>query len=119
MQLAKLTAEERLERKREFVRRWRKDNREKSREAVRRWQKEHPKEFAASVRMWEKQHPLELSAGRKARSKTTLADICELCGAKAQHRHHPDYSKPLLVIHLCARCHKQIHACKHLLFSNV
>jgi hypothetical protein len=34
---------------------------------------------------------------------------CERCGAKRVHGHHPDYSKPLIVIWLCAQCHKEEH----------
>lgn len=36
---------------------------------------------------------------------------CELCGANRHvHAHHSDYSKPLDVNWLCAKCHNRIHA---------
>src|SRR5688572_6263292 len=31
------------------------------------------------------------------------------CGAMGQHRHHPDYSKPLEIVWLCAPCHRREH----------
>lgn len=32
--------------------------------------------------------------------------LCEACGLpKKLYKHHPDYSKPLLVIWLCRTCH--------------
>jgi len=34
---------------------------------------------------------------------------CEKCGLQAEHRHHDDYSKPLTVRFLCAKCHRQRH----------
>ena len=38
-----------------------------------------------------------------------LAKKCEICGKHAKHRHHPDYSDPLLVVHVCRKCHSAIH----------
>lgn len=37
---------------------------------------------------------------------------CSNCGetSKRIHGHHPDYSKPLLVMWLCASCHMSLHA---------
>jgi ribosomal protein S27AE len=35
---------------------------------------------------------------------------CERCGDGPAHAHHDDYSKPLEVRWLCARCHRQFHA---------
>jgi len=34
---------------------------------------------------------------------------CVDCDEQAQHYHHPDYTKPLEVIPLCAKCHKLRH----------
>lgn len=35
---------------------------------------------------------------------------CEECGTTVNlHKHHPDYSRPLFVKWLCARCHKAEH----------
>jgi len=35
---------------------------------------------------------------------------CEVCGKKRVQAHHKDYSKPLEVIWLCRKHHRQIHA---------
>lgn len=35
---------------------------------------------------------------------------CEFCGTERVHAHHKDYSKPLEVVWLCARCHHRLHA---------
>lgn len=52
-----------------------------------------------------------------ARQKTRLAVLsgklekkpCESCGEIKVEAHHPDYSKPLEVIWLCLKHHRQIH----------
>lgn len=37
--------------------------------------------------------------------------VCSWCGAADLpiHGHHPDYARPLMVVWVCARCHKQHH----------
>ena len=35
--------------------------------------------------------------------------ICEVCGSKNVHGHHPDYSKPVEVVWLCPLHHAQLH----------
>lgn len=39
-----------------------------------------------------------------------LGDCEAGCGRVAAHRHHPEYSRPLFVVGLCARCHRGVHA---------
>ena len=34
---------------------------------------------------------------------------CEICGFKNTDGHHKDYSKPLVVIWVCRKCHGAIH----------
>ena len=49
-------------------------------------------------------------ARKKAREKIKMEGMCEKCNKrKAEHRHHPDYFKPLEVIKLCQPCHKEVH----------
>jgi ribosome-binding protein aMBF1 (putative translation factor) len=41
--------------------------------------------------------------------KLIKPELCEICGLPSKlHGHHVDYSKPLEVIWLCAKCHGQI-----------
>ena len=63
------------------------------------------------AREWTAKHP----EGRKAQyaannalrdGKLARQTICEGCGLpKRLEKHHPDYSKPLLVVWLCKPCH--------------
>lgn len=116
--------EESKKRAREATRKWRqihraeyieakrkrnKEHREELREASRKRRKINAEKGNTAVHKWQKEHPIECLASRKARKNILLADTCELCGDKAQHRHHEDYSNPLKVVHLCASCHKLIH----------
>jgi len=36
--------------------------------------------------------------------------VCQYCGKQAEQYHHPDYSKSLDVVPLCAKCHRLIHS---------
>ncbi len=53
---------------------------------------------------------------RKAVARKELKPIkevfCSECGSKAIEYHHPDYTKPLLVIPLCKICHEEVHHVK-------
>ena len=37
-------------------------------------------------------------------------ELCKKCGEKFVHGHHPDYSRPLLVVWLCPQHHRAIHS---------
>lgn len=34
---------------------------------------------------------------------------CVICGEEGEHRHHPDYNKPLEIVWLCESCHHKLH----------
>lgn len=34
---------------------------------------------------------------------------CAFCQEEQSQRHHPDYTQPLLIVWLCAKCHKELH----------
>lgn len=64
---------------------------------------------------WNKTNPAGYRAhtalSNAVRDKRILKEPCAICGAtKNIHGHHKDYSKPLEVTWLCARCHHRIHA---------
>lgn len=61
-----------------------------------RWREEHPDRARA--------HQMSSNAVRDG--KLTKPELCEGCGLdKRLEKHHPDYSKPLLVVWLCKPCH--------------
>ena len=45
----------------------------------------------------------EIRAGRINR------EPCAVCGKEQGEAHHEDYKQPLLIVWLCADCHRQIH----------
>jgi len=49
---------------------------------------------------------------KRAQRATPLAgETCSRCGsANLLERHHPDYSRPTMVVILCAQCHHDGHA---------
>lgn len=56
---------------------------------------------------WRAKYPERARAQRMAkRALTTGPTACEGCGLeKPLQRHHPDYSRPLIVLWLCKPCH--------------
>ena len=71
----------------------------------------HKAEKIESVRVYEKKYPERRTARNIVRSALIkgilISEKC-LCGAKAE-AHHPDYSKPLEVVWLCKRHHREAH----------
>jgi ribosomal protein S27AE len=66
---------------------------------ARRWNAEHPVAYRS--------HYLVSNAIRDGR---LIKQPCVICGAARAHAHHKDYTKPLDVTWLCAKCHTRIHA---------
>jgi hypothetical protein len=60
---------------------------------------------------WRRRHPMAAKAQAKHNrlvrdGRIGRAPKCEACGLiKPLNAHHPDYSKPLLVVWLCKPCH--------------
>lgn len=42
-----------------------------------------------------------------------IRQSCSVCGLEKAHAHHEDYSKPLDVIWLCRKHHREVHNGKH------
>ena len=59
------------------------------------------------VQAWREAHRDRVLAHRRAGKAGLVApEHCEGCGLKKRlEKHHPDYSKPLLVVWLCKPCH--------------
>lgn len=78
----------------------------------------HPKriEMARNItKLWRISNPeaykAQTAVGNALRDKRILREPCSICSSTENiHAHHKDYSKPLDVIWLCARCHHRIHA---------
>ena len=78
-----------------YMKVWRKENQDKHRDYVNKYREKN--KYKKGV--WDK-------AGRHIK----IEGLCERCGkVPAEHRHHPDYSKPLYVKLVCNKCHREIH----------
>lgn len=68
-----------------------------------------------SIKIWRKMNPEKISAQRKLRQAVKNGIIkkpleCSICHKKVYlNAHHDDYTKPLNVRWVCAKCHKNIH----------
>jgi hypothetical protein len=68
----------------------------------------HRKVLAARItKEWRAKHPGRQRAhNMAARAEIQAPEYCEGCGLKRRvEKHHPDYSRPLLVVWLCKPCH--------------
>ena len=104
---------------REYSRKYRDDpvresrQREVDREYQRKKRKENPEWKLADTLAYMKKYPEKTNARRKVAYAVKLGKLqkepCRDCGKEYVHAHHPDYSKPLDVIWLCAVHHKLEH----------
>ena len=66
-------------------------------------------------RVWHQTHKRSTVAYSQTRKLPKqlkrLMPFCEICGSTRNlENHHPDYSKPEVLLTLCKSCHRQIHA---------
>lgn len=76
-----------------------KKRKELSRKIVSRWRKINKDKYLASV-----------AVNNAVRDGKLKKKPCLFCGKLKVHGHHSDYTKPLVVIWLCAKCHHRLHA---------
>jgi hypothetical protein len=69
-------------------------------------------QLRANAKRWKKEHPDGFRAHNAANNalhsgKIIRRSSCEVCGSTRGriHKHHADYSRPLDIVWLCARCH--------------
>jgi hypothetical protein len=65
-------------------------------------------------KLWRKKNPLGYKAHYILNNALRAGEVkklpCAMCGdTKQVHAHHHDYTKPLDVKWLCAKCHKRLH----------
>lgn len=86
-------------------RQWRRANPDKARAEERRRPPRSKKDSP------EQQRARNLLGRAVRRGDVVRPEICEDCGERRKiHGHHDDYSRPLDVRWLCARCHGALHA---------
>jgi ribosomal protein L37AE/L43A len=72
------------------------------------------RQTAESIRAYREKNPAAYKAhtavSNAVRDKRLFKEPCLFCGNEKVHGHHRDYSKPLDVIWLCAKCHHRLHA---------
>lgn len=106
----KLWRERNPEKNRAYKAEWAKRNSEKQRAYRQAWAKRNPEKENARREAHLKRNPEKAEARRIARDRIPLPATCQQCHARGKlHRHHPDYSRPMLVEFLCAACHRRTH----------
>jgi hypothetical protein len=68
-----------------------------------------------NVSRWRQRYPEGYRAHNAANNAVRVGKLtrqpCQICATTTNvHKHHRDYSRPLEVIWLCARCHSRAHA---------
>lgn len=71
--------------------------------------------LTANAKRWREKNPeayrAQTAVGNAVRDGRLIKQPCFFCSSdKNIHAHHNDYSKPLDVIWLCAKCHHRAHA---------
>lgn len=66
--------------------------------------------FRRVMKRYAERNPEKIKARQMAIKLAKKKKQCEICGKdKNLEFHHPDYSKPLMVLTVCKRCHTNIH----------
>lgn len=89
----------------------RRKNREKQkryRESKKEWARDHLETGKETSRRYRLSHH-EVEKAHGMAKLIPLAEKCEMCGAEAKNRHHPDYSLPRVFISVCTECHGKLH----------
>ena len=82
------------------------------------WKHNHNGTHAAYMRNWRQSHPMTEEQRKKDNARSyakvylkrglLVKKGCAVCGEDAQ-MHHPDYDRPLDVVWLCKKHHRDIH----------
>ena len=92
-------------------------NRDKIRKYKEKYYLNNKKTLAKNSMKWDKNNRYKKNAEQQVRRAVAkgliIKEDCRDCGSMKVHGHHPDYSKPLEVIWLCALHHKAEHKVIH------
>lgn len=82
------------------------------------WKRAHKRKHAAYMRKWRRSHPMTDEQRKKGSCRSYARQYlkrgklaqegCAVCGGVAQ-MHHPDYDRPLFVVWLCLKHHRDVH----------
>lgn len=81
-------------------------------EARKEYQKNNPDVFRKAKKKYLENHPEKKYAVNKLNNHKRFHNIqqpCLICGDEKSQAHHEDYNKPLEVIWLCDKHHKELH----------
>jgi hypothetical protein len=97
-----------LERAKEAVSRWGKNNPDKVREYSRRKKRKRSRKINNTPEQWKKvlcraRTKYAVKSGKLKKS------LCEGCGSRKVEAHHEDYDRPYMIRWLCPSCHKDVH----------
>ena len=88
---------------------YRERNKNKLSEKSRLWSQDHRERMAFLQQNYNQKNPEKIMAHTIA-NKIKPDNKCNICSKDKQlHRHHPDYTKPKMIITLCSGCHKELH----------
>jgi len=85
------------------------ERKKKAYERLCRWRKENPEKAREQARRYPEKRRARNIVSRAVRDGKLTKMQCEVCGSEKVHAHHEDYSKPLVVEWLCAKCHRKRH----------
>src|SRR5215207_7580125 len=91
----------------------RETRRDYQREYKRDWNAKHPDRAQKTARKWSGNNRVAARTHQKVYYAITVGKLekkpCQVCGNPKVDAHHEDYSKPLEVIWLCRKHHREIH----------
>jgi len=95
------------ERKREIRRKSeaRPEYKERRKEYMRKWAEENKDKIRANRKKWATRHATRKITKEAIKSGKLIKKPCEVCQNPRVEAHHPDYTKPFLIVWLCKKHH--------------
>lgn len=114
----------------EYLKQWKKKNPDKikkynktrnetgiGRKCLREWQKKNKDKIKQNLSRPEVRlkHLARLTLNNSIKLGKTKRMFCEICGEEKSEAHHEDYNKPLEVMWLCNKHHRELHKLKEII----